>query len=154
MCVCLCVCVSVCMCVWYQGGAVSQDSILALLIVKCISDILVEDSPSRLYPKEIIRDAYQDSMRFFTALFVSQKLESTTVSGVILESAANEGYNETGKFFLSLLMFFFRILEQLSSPGSPDKHRLSFPDSAEHHLLDGVFSDPSCPRWMCCLSPL
>lgn len=43
-------------------------------------------------------------MRFSTALFVSQKLESTTVSGVILERAANEDYNETGKFSLNKQM--------------------------------------------------
>ena len=89
-----------CVCVWHQNKG--SKSRLQLDPVNCETYIRHpgREFPSRIYSKEMTRDAYLDSVEFFTALFVSQKLESAAVSSVILESAPCEDCNETRKFSL------------------------------------------------------
>lgn len=89
-----------CVCVWHQNKG--RKSRLQLDPVNCETYIRHpgREFPSRIYSKEMTRDAYLDSVESFTALFVSQKLESAAVSSVILESAPCEDCNETRKFSL------------------------------------------------------
>lgn len=96
----VCACAHVCVCMWHQSK--DSKSRLQLDPVNCETYIRHpgREFPSIIYSKEMTRDAYLDSVKFFTALFVSQKLESTVVSSVILESAPCEDYNETRKFSL------------------------------------------------------
>lgn len=97
----VCACAHMCVCMWHQSKG--SKSRLQLDPVNCETYIRHPgiEFPSRIYSKEMTRYAYLDSVNFFTALFVSQKLESTVVSSVILESAPCEDYNETRKFSLN-----------------------------------------------------
>lgn len=62
----------VCVCMWHQSKG--SKSRLQLDLVNCETYIRHPggEFPSRISSKEMTSDAYLDSVKFFTALFVSQ----------------------------------------------------------------------------------